>query len=135
VLFQVAFEFLAKILIAHLPLYAGTGIRDGAEIRNIGEDTFVQGPLPATPWFTGMDRAALLGEKNTVAVHGLHLHDPVGNPQKFFEYFLPGFAQITDQTLLILLVQGNGGFSLTAVTALPATENFGFFYLHALLRK
>jgi hypothetical protein len=115
----------AELLITEFPLDAGAGLADGLEIILVGEHARMQGPLPAPPGFAFMHRAAFV-EKDTVAVHDLHLHHVAGNAQVFLPHLGKGEMQIGDQPRHIIGIKGNRGFALAAMAALPALKYFLF---------
>jgi len=71
-----------------------------------------------------MDCAAcLLIIEDAVAVNHLHLYNRAGDPPELFPDTVPVPAEFIDHAALVVLIQGNGRFTLTAVAA-PGTDKY-----------
>jgi hypothetical protein len=119
-------EYGAELLPAYFLVDAGAGLADDAEIVFIGQNTWMQGPLAATPRTAFMDGAAILRVvKNAVMINYFHLHHRAGHAPVLFLHLLPGQTERTNHPLLIVLIQRDRGFPLTAKTAADAGKNIG----------
>jgi len=109
-------------LVKELRGKTGAGILDCLEIILIGQDAGMQRPLSAAPRLTGMNSTAIV-IKYAMPVNSDHLDRIVRLPPVFYGNHFPAHVKIVDHSLLIRIIQGNGGFTLTAISALLTNKN------------
>lgn len=133
VLLQQLFKDVTELFPAQGLIDARAGLTNSTKVTFITENTRVKRPLAATPGPSLMHRAPhILVVKNAVMIHDLHLHHRTGNPPVFFLNLLLTQAQFGDHPLLIVLVQRDRCFALTAIATAGAVEDIrelrGYFF-------
>jgi len=92
-------------------------------------------PLAAAPgpsFMHGTPR--FLTVKNAVTVNRFHLNSGAGNPPVPAGDLFPFEAEGADHAPLVILVQGHGGFTVTAVAAPGTDKNIFYTWFAHLLR-